>query len=82
MRFTTLVTIAQELSVDEIEEIAYDDHYETILDEINQNEDLIYGDESDDACHFDVALSLECPNCKREDIQGVPYVSGRLCEAV
>ena len=46
------------LSVDEIEEIAYDRHYETIMDQINQNEDLIYGDESYDACNFDVVVSL------------------------
>ena len=62
------------VSVDELEEIAYDHHYGTILDQINQNEDLIFGDNYED---FNVVVSLDCPNCKREDtIEAVLPVVG------
>ena len=62
------------LTIEEIEDIAYDCHYETILDQINQGEDLIYGDESSDVCDFVTDISLECPNCKIEFEVELPIV--------
>ena len=52
------------LSIDEIEDIAFDRNYGEILDQINQEEDPFYGDDS--ACYFLVEIGLECPNCKNE----------------
>ena len=52
------------LSIDEIEDIAFDRNYGEILDQINEGEDPFYGDDS--ACEFPVEVGLECPHCKNE----------------